>query len=119
MSLPHFTEAASDLGLFENNQEGFLTLQEAVDCLRTPSQLRFLFAQIILEGYPASILWDEFKDQLSIDHTLHEGDQQNGYRCTLHKIDEHSLTGRKTARKLQASPFLTNTPQNWSMKIDS
>ncbi|KAG1758140.1 PIF1-like helicase-domain-containing protein, partial [Suillus occidentalis] len=83
-----FHEAASDLGLFENNQEGFLTLQEAVDCLRTPSQLRFLFAQIILEGYPASILWDEFKDQLSIDHTLREGDQQNGYRCTLHKIDD-------------------------------
>ncbi|KAG2743145.1 hypothetical protein P692DRAFT_20689955, partial [Suillus brevipes Sb2] len=83
-----FHEAASDLGLFENNQEGFLALQEAVDCLRTPSQLRFLFAQIILEDYPATILWDQFKEQLSIDHVLREGDQQNGYRCTLHKIDD-------------------------------
>ncbi|KAG1764854.1 hypothetical protein EV702DRAFT_1051225 [Suillus placidus] len=43
---------------------------------------------IILEGYPATILWNEFKEQLSIDHILREGDQQNGYRCALRKIDE-------------------------------
>lgn len=42
-----FHEAASDFGLFDNHNEGFLTLQEAVDSHRTPSQLRFLFAQVL------------------------------------------------------------------------
>lgn len=83
-----FHEAATDLGLFDNNREGFLTLQEAVDCHRTPSQLRFLFAQVILEGYPATELWNEFKHCLSIDNILRVGDDENGYRVTLQRIDD-------------------------------
>lgn len=83
-----FHEAASDLGLFENNKEGLLTLQEAVDCLRTPAQLRFLFAQVLLEGYPAMSLWEQFKHNLSIDLILRVGDEANGYRHTLHQIED-------------------------------
>ncbi|KAG1881056.1 hypothetical protein F4604DRAFT_1922076 [Suillus subluteus] len=48
-----FHEAACDFGLFENQNEGHLALQEAVQHLRTPAQLRFLFSQILLEGYAA------------------------------------------------------------------
>ena len=82
-----FHEAASDIGLFDNQNEGFLTLEEAVESLRTPSQLRFLFAQIILEGYPAIPLWETFRHPISIDHIHNPADEHDGYTLALQEID--------------------------------
>ena len=90
-----FHEAACDLGLFNNGNEGFLTMQEAVQCLRTPSQLRFLFAQIILEGYPAMPLWLEFRDHISEDHSMFPTNKTLAFDYSLQKIAHHlSYAGR-------------------------
>ncbi|KAG2139345.1 PIF1-like helicase-domain-containing protein [Suillus clintonianus] len=53
-----FHDAACDLGLFDNENKGYLALQEAVKSLRTPSQLQFLFSQIILEGALSATAYD-------------------------------------------------------------
>jgi hypothetical protein len=54
-------------GLFSNENKAHFALHEGVLCLITAHQLCFLFAQVILEGYPAAVLWDEFKLQLAAD----------------------------------------------------
>lgn len=77
-----FHEAACDFGLFENQNEGHLALQEAVDHLRTPAQLRFLFVQVLLEGYAAMPLWTEFRDSIAADHILRLGNNVSGYDHT-------------------------------------
>jgi hypothetical protein len=83
-----FHEAACDFGLFQNQNEGQLALQEAVQHLRTPAQLHFLFSQILLEGYAAMPLWDEFKNSIAADHILALGDCTAGYERTLQIIDD-------------------------------
>lgn len=40
------------MGLFTKD-EGWYALEEVVSAYQTPAQLHFLFARIILEGYPA------------------------------------------------------------------
>ncbi|KIK40524.1 hypothetical protein CY34DRAFT_107719 [Suillus luteus UH-Slu-Lm8-n1] len=84
-----FHEAACDFSLFENQNEGHLALQEAVQHLRTPAQLCFLVSQILLEGYAAMPLWDEFKNSIAADHILTLGDHIAGYKWTLQMIDDH------------------------------
>ena len=70
-------------------------MQEAIECQRTPSQLCFLFAQIILEGYPASPIWNEFQYSISIDFILTLGDHRLGYnRALLHIEDFLSHAGK-------------------------
>jgi len=92
---PTFHEAACDFGLFANNNEGFLTLEEAVQCLRTPSQLCFLFTQIIREGYPAALLWTAFQNSLSNDHPMYPFDHDVALDAALHKIANYLLhTGK-------------------------
>jgi hypothetical protein len=66
---PTYAEAAQAFGLFENGNEAELAMEDAIACLRTLSQLRFLFAQLILEGGPASVLWQRFQHQLAEDFT--------------------------------------------------
>jgi hypothetical protein len=83
-----FHEAASDLGLFDNRNEGFLTMEEAVQSLRTLAQLRFLFAQILLEGYPAVPLWESFRAAISVDYIHRMADEYNGYALTLQEVDD-------------------------------
>lgn len=55
-----YHEAALQLGLFRTRNEGYYAMFEAVSSFCTPTQLQFLFARVILEGYPAQPLWDEF-----------------------------------------------------------
>ena len=63
-----FHEAAINLGLFTTENEGHFALLEAVVSFCTPAQLHFLFARIVLEGYPGQPLWNEFREQLCIDY---------------------------------------------------
>lgn len=127
-----FHEAASDFGLFDNHQEGFLTLQEAVDSLRTPAQLRFLFAQILLEGYPATPLWERFRDALSLDHIVRLANDANGYNFALQQIDDilsHSgkhldhfgiqLPQRRTAELISEDRFLATNHRSFEAERDN
>ena len=70
-------------------------MEEAVSSYVSPSQLRFLFAHIILEGYPARPLWDTYHEPLSIDfvHSMHS--TERGINRTLQQIAEYiEDTGR-------------------------
>ena len=83
-----YHEAAIHLGLFTNNTEGFYAIEEAVASYLPPSQLQFLFAHIIIKGYPAQPLWDTYCEALSIDfaHNLHS--VEHGIDHTLQQIGE-------------------------------
>jgi len=88
-----FHEAALSLGLFTNENEGHFALLEAVVSYCTPSQLRFLFARIVLEGYPAKPLWDEFRDQLCIDYINGLRSHERGTDRALQSISDHLRDG--------------------------
>jgi hypothetical protein len=62
-----FSEAARALGLFESQEEGMYALSEAITDYRSAAQLRFLFANLIMEGSPAPALWEMFSEQLCAD----------------------------------------------------
>ena len=66
-----------------------------MQCLCTPSQLCFLFAQIIQEGYPAAPLWTAFQNSLSNDHPMYPFDCDVALDAALHKIADYLLhTGK-------------------------
>jgi hypothetical protein len=87
-SFDTFHEAAIHFGLFTNIDEGRYAMEEAEQSFIPPSQLRFLFARIILEGYPAQPLWHSFCDSLSLDfvHSFHS--TERGIDKTLQTIEE-------------------------------
>ena len=93
-----FHEAAIRFGLFTNENEGHYVLIEAVQSYYTPFALRFLFSRVILEGYPARPLWDEFKMQFAQDFIITMRSQERGLDEALKAISEnvhdggHSLT---------------------------
>ena len=65
-------------------------MREAVDSHQTPTQLRFLFTQIVMEGYAAMPLWIEFRTQMSSDHFVRLHNEQSAFDSTLDNI-EHTL----------------------------
>lgn len=80
-----YQEAAKELGLFQNTNEGFYTMEEAVVSLQPPSQLRFLFSRIIMEGYPALQLWEHFRRDIALDCIVSLGSEEAGFtRCLRH-----------------------------------
>lgn len=64
---PSFQEAARAAGLFAEENEGLLAMEDAVASMRSPKQLRFLFVMLVVEGSPALDIWDRFKCDLSRD----------------------------------------------------
>ena len=65
-------EAAKEKGLFSDSTESTLTLTEAVISLRTPKQLRMLFADLLVNDcvdFPF-VTWRTFADHLSYDFFL-------------------------------------------------
>lgn len=66
---PTFQEAAAALGLFENQTEGMEAMKEAVDSYCSPSQLRFLFAHILLNIPVAAVeLFKRYQEELTADY---------------------------------------------------
>src|SRR5206468_3758880 len=62
-------EAAIALGLFTNETESLSIMREACANLCSPSQLRFLFTQILLNlPCPATQMFTEFQRHLSEDY---------------------------------------------------
>ena len=67
-----YQEAAKEKGLFSDSTESTLTLTEAVMSLRTPKQLRMLFADLLVNDcvdFPF-VTWQSFADHLSYDFFL-------------------------------------------------
>lgn len=73
-----FHEAAVKFGLFSDVNEGYYALDEAVTSMHTPAQLRFLFARVILEGYPAVPLWERFQENLIFDYAVTSSSHERG-----------------------------------------
>jgi hypothetical protein len=90
---PTFQQAALDLGLFANENEGHFAMSEAVASYCSPAQLRFLFARIMLEGYPAIAIWEEFKDELAKDFIVARHSRDLGISIALTKISEYINDG--------------------------
>jgi hypothetical protein len=75
-----FQEAAVAADLFIRGNEADLVMKEAVEDLSLPSQLRWLFTHLILNGRCESplILWSEYSEHCSVDffygeaHEVHE-----------------------------------------------
>ena len=83
-----YHKAAIELGLFSNQNEAYFMLEDTVFSFQTPAQIRFLFARLIIEGYPARPLWDSFEEQLTIDHILAMPSAIRGQDNALHCIAE-------------------------------
>ncbi|KAI5999012.1 hypothetical protein EDC04DRAFT_2909156 [Pisolithus marmoratus] len=93
--LPTFHEAATRLGLFTDEQEGHFMMEEAVESLRTPAQLHFLFYLIISEGYPAMPLWNDFCIPMSADHITRLHNNDLGFQATLNDIAHYLAPSHK------------------------
>ncbi|KAF3405665.1 ATP-dependent DNA helicase PIF1 [Penicillium rolfsii] len=68
---PTYQEAATALGLFQDDHEAVYAMNEAITAYSRPSQLRFLFAQLLSDlPFPAVELWSRFHDDLCADYRL-------------------------------------------------
>src|SRR5438876_5438980 len=69
---PTFSEAAHALGLFQNQNEAIVAMEDAIADFKSPAQLRFLFVHLILEGGPAPEMWSKFWPSLIEDYVNFE-----------------------------------------------
>ena len=78
---PSFQAACLALGLFADKDEAQVCMQEAIDTLRTPQQLRFLFVHLLTNSCIDAPLkfWDTFQLEISEDFILTTGN--NGRGC--------------------------------------
>lgn len=69
---PSFQAACIALGLFADKDEAQVCMQEAVDTLRTPQQLRILFIHLLTNSCISTPLefWNEFRLRISEDFIL-------------------------------------------------
>ena len=78
-----FHEAAVRLGLFANENEGQYALADAVASFCTPAQIRFLFSRIVLEGFSAIPLWNEFRLPLAQDFIMQTHSEEHAMDLCL------------------------------------
>ena len=84
-----YQEAATALGLFEDESEAVRAMREAIAAYSRPGQLRFLFAHLLLDlPTPAIALWDAFREALSADFVLNHNEDE-AVRRTLNAISRH------------------------------
>jgi hypothetical protein len=66
-----YQEAATALGLFQDVREAVYAMNDAISAYCRPSQLRFLFAYLLLDlPFPAVDLWTQFQQELCADYRL-------------------------------------------------
>ena len=88
-----FQEAAKALGLFDNEHEALYALEEGLHLFYRPTQLRFLFANLLFDiPFPPIELWNRFRDSLCAD-CQPSPTQQIDYDIGLRAID-HILRSR-------------------------
>jgi hypothetical protein len=70
-SYPTYQDAATALGLFQDDHEAVYAMSEAITAYSRPSQLRFFFAQLLSDlPFPAVELWSRFRSDLCADYRL-------------------------------------------------
>lgn len=89
---PSFQDAASQLGLFADEQEAHYAISEAIDTLKTPRQLRVLFVHLLVNDcVPSPLsLWRDFRSDLSRDFTLRaQNDEALGTDSALRELGSY------------------------------
>ncbi len=69
-------------------QARILVSQQEASLIQTPAQLRFLFARVVLEGFPAIPLWDHFRHHLSQDYIVNLRSEEDGVNEALLSIEK-------------------------------
>jgi hypothetical protein len=94
-----FQEAATELGLFTDEQEALYAMREAVETLRTPPQLRTLFVHLLVHECTLGPieLWNTFCGSMALDFTLrYHGSEELAWRHCLQDLaqapEEHGKT---------------------------
>jgi len=106
---PTFKDACKERGLLHDDQEWIQCLKEAAD-MQTGSQLRVLFATILLHGTPTSPheLWDKYKDKIS---QMYPSDPdplpELIYDYGLYLLDQQLMKGGKTLSEIPQMPLST------------
>jgi hypothetical protein len=62
-----YQEAARALGLFDNRDKGIMAFEELLDFGAPPSQLRWIFCVLAVEGSPVLTIWDAYEKALGAD----------------------------------------------------
>ena len=67
-----FQDAACAIGLFETETEAHYILNKAINRLKTPSQLHFLFIQLLIDENIIILIqfWNTFQDKLCLNFSL-------------------------------------------------
>lgn len=84
-----FQEAAIAMGLFADNNEAELAMQEAIITLKTPRQLRLLFVHLLVNDCVTAplTLWNTYSSTMAMDHILQCGNNTDiGTTRALHDI---------------------------------
>ena len=84
-----FQSACVALGLFADRDEAHFCMQEAIDTLRTPHQLRILFIHLLTNSCIDSPLqfWTEFQSKISEDFIIAAaGDPEEGCNKALKRL---------------------------------
>ena len=87
-----FQEATTAMGLFTHQHEAHQAMDEAVQTLNTPYQLRLLYIHMLMNNcIPNPLqLWNIFRDHLALDFTLHaNNDVDVGHTGALHELARH------------------------------
>ena len=87
---PSFQAACIVLGIFAIQNEAHFCMQEAVDTLRTPYQLRILFIHLLTNSCVSTPLqlWDEFRHKISEDFIWEAmGDVEHGCNEALIQLE--------------------------------
>ena len=114
---PTFKDACKERGLLHDDQEWIQCLKEAAD-MQTGSQLRTLFATILLHGTPTSPhdLWDQFKDKIcddlawKISHMYPNNPDPTPeliHDYGLYLLDQQLMQGGKTLSEIPQMPLST------------
>jgi hypothetical protein len=113
--LPTFKDACKERGLLRDDQEWIQCLKEAAD-MQTGSQLRNLFATILIFGTPTSPheLWDKYKDKICDDlawkiSQMYPNDPDPApeliYDYGLYLLDQQLMKSGKTLSEIAQMPL--------------
>lgn len=84
-----FQEAAQAMGLFADQNEAELAIEEAIMMLKTPRQLRILFVHLLVNDCVITplTLWNTYNTSMAMDHILQSGNNnEEGISRALFEI---------------------------------
>ena len=123
VELGSYQQAASKLGLFATESEAEAAIQEGIEKLLTPPQLRHLFVWLLLDGQVMSPikLWSQFHHQFTQDHFLwsalnHEVAFNKALWDMSLLLKEHgkSLEDYRLPQPIEQSSEVFHELQNWA-----